>query len=134
LIIDHVKVHQQIFINNSNNKGKCVRIQIQKLKFAIIVKTVSFPFFFVLSLYFFFSLVYTHQNNTTYHDFLLLLSLSAFIFLFHMIYFSFFLSFVSRFVSVTATCAFFYDMHSTLPNFFNIYIYLQLFFIYKKKE
>jgi hypothetical protein len=59
----------------------------------------------------------------------LLLSLSAFIFLFHMIYFSFFLSFVSRFVSVTATCAFFYDMHSTLPNFFNIYIFATILYI-----
>jgi len=104
LIIVHDRVHQQIFINN---RGKCVQIQIQKLKFAIIVKTVSFPFFFVLSLYVFFSLVYTHQNNATYHDFLFLLSLSIFTFSFRMIVFSFFLSFVSRFVSVTATCGFF---------------------------
>ncbi len=35
MIIDHDKVHQQIFINN---KGKCVQIQIQKLKFVTTVK------------------------------------------------------------------------------------------------
>jgi hypothetical protein len=55
LIIDHDKVHQQIFIiiNNNNNNDKCVQIQIQKQKFAITVKHSFFCLlFFIYSLSF----------------------------------------------------------------------------------
>jgi len=106
LIIDHDKVHQQIFINN---KDKCVQIQIQKLKFVTTVKHSSF-FFLLFFIHYFFSLVYTHQNNTICHDilfhFFLLLSRFAILISYHIFIIScFFLIF--RFVYVTTTCVFF---------------------------
>ncbi len=139
MIIDHDRVLQQIFNNNNNNnnnKDKCVPIRIQKLNFAIIVKHFHFIFFFVSSLHFFFalSLVYTHQNNAAYHDFLFA-TLPVFLHSFFsydrlLILFVFRLSF--RFCNSDLT-PFFYDIHSTRPNFFNIYIFATILYI-KKKE
>jgi len=105
LIIDHDKVHQQIFINN---KDKCVQIQIQKLKFAITVKHFFLSFLLFFIYYFFLSRLYTHQNNTTYHDILFhffcyypcLPYLFPIIDLFHFFW-------VFRFVYVTTTYVFF---------------------------
>ncbi len=128
LIIVHDRVHQQIFINN---RGKCVQIQIQKLKFAIIVKHFHF-FFFSFFLYIFFlslSLSRLYSSKQCYISRLSFSTIPVYLHFFFS-YDSFLILFVFRFVSVTAMCAsFFYDIYSTLPNFFNIYIYLQLFFI-----
>jgi hypothetical protein len=65
LIIDHDKVHPQIFINN---KGKCVRIQIQKLKCVKIVKHLLFYFFFSFrsSFTFFFLLSRLYSSKQCY--------------------------------------------------------------------
>jgi hypothetical protein len=62
LIIDHGKVHQQIFI--INNKDKCVQIPIPKQKFAITVKRFSSTLFLLLSLFAIIDLFHVFFFNT----------------------------------------------------------------------
>jgi len=125
LIIDHDRVHPPIFISN---KGRCVQIQIQKLKFAIIVKHFHF-FFFSFFLYIFFSRLYSSKqcyiSRLSFATIPICLHFSS-----RMVDFSFFWSFASRFVSVTATALFFTTYIQLVPtSLIYIYIYFQLFFI-----